>query len=90
MEEAIGKMTSGQLSFDVFFPTVDYIGKLVTKKLLIPLNQDYLPNLATDVWPVYTNPYYDQEARYTVPHTSATRRGSATGATSSATTRSGP
>jgi spermidine/putrescine transport system substrate-binding protein len=68
MEEAIGKMTSGQLDFDVFFPTVDYVGKLVTKKLILPLNHDYLPNLATDIWPVYANPYYDQEARYTVPY----------------------
>jgi spermidine/putrescine transport system substrate-binding protein len=68
MEEAIGKMTSGQLSFDVFVPTIDYVGKLVTKKLILPLNHDYLPALASDVWPVYTSPFYDQEARYTVPY----------------------
>jgi spermidine/putrescine transport system substrate-binding protein len=68
MEEAIGKMTSGQLTFDVFFPTVDYLGKLVTKKLLKPLNMDYIPNLKANCWPVYSNPYYDQEARYTVPY----------------------
>lgn len=68
MEEAIGKMTSGQLHYDVFFPTIDYIGKLVTEKLILPLNHDYLPNLASDVWPVYANPFYDQEARYTVPY----------------------
>jgi spermidine/putrescine transport system substrate-binding protein len=69
MEEAFGKMTSGQLNFDVFFPTTDYVGKLVTKKLIMPLNHDYLPHLASDNWPVYGSPYYDQEARYTVPYT---------------------
>jgi spermidine/putrescine transport system substrate-binding protein len=69
MEEAIGKMTSGQLAFDVFFPTIDYVGKLVAKKLILPLNHDYLPALNTDIWPVYSDPYYDQEARYTVPYT---------------------
>ena len=68
MEEAIGKMTSGQLSYDVFVPTVDYVGKLVTKKLILPLNYDYIPNLKANVWPVYQNPFYDQEARYTVPY----------------------
>jgi spermidine/putrescine transport system substrate-binding protein len=68
MEEAIGKMTSGQLNFDVFFPTVDYVGKLVSKKLIRPLNHDYLPALSTDVWPVYSNPFYDQGALYTVPY----------------------
>jgi spermidine/putrescine transport system substrate-binding protein len=34
----------------------------------MPLNHDYLPHLASDVWPVYANPFYDQEARYTVPY----------------------
>ena len=68
MEDAIGKMTSGQLSYDVFFPTIDYVGKLVTKKLIKPLNMDYIPNLKANVWPVYQSPYYDQEARYTVPY----------------------
>ncbi len=69
MEDAMTKMGSGQFSFDVFFPTVDYVGRLVTKKLILPLNHDYLPHLASDIWPVYGSPFYDQEARYTVPYT---------------------
>jgi len=69
MDDALGKMTSGQLNFDVFFPTIDTIGKLVAAKLIQPLNKDYIPNLAAQVWPVYANPYYDQQARYTVPYT---------------------
>ena len=69
MEDAFNKMTSGQLDFDVFFPTIDYVGKLVSKKLIMPLNHDYLPNLQSDVWPVYSNPYYDQGAVYTLPYT---------------------
>jgi spermidine/putrescine transport system substrate-binding protein len=68
-EEAITKMTSGQVAFDVFFPTTDYVGKLVTKKILRPLNYDYIPNLKANVWDYFQNPYYDQEARYTVPYT---------------------
>ncbi len=69
MDDALGKMTSGQLNFDVFFPTIDTVGKLVAGKLILPLNKDYIPNLAAQVWPVYGNPYYDQQARYTVPYT---------------------
>jgi spermidine/putrescine transport system substrate-binding protein len=68
MEDGFGKLSSGQVSFDVFFPTIDYVGRLVTKKLIKPLNLDYIPNLKANVWPVYQNPYYDQEARYTVPY----------------------
>ncbi|MDP9329489.1 MAG: extracellular solute-binding protein [Actinomycetota bacterium] len=68
-EEAINKMTSGDVAFDVFFPTTDYVGKLVTKKILRPLNRDYIPNLEANIWPYFQNPFYDGEARYTVPYT---------------------
>jgi spermidine/putrescine transport system substrate-binding protein len=69
MEDGYGKLSNNkELQFDVFFPTIDYVGRLVSKKLIKPLNFDYIPNLKTNVWPVYQNPYYDQEARYTVPY----------------------
>jgi spermidine/putrescine transport system substrate-binding protein len=69
MDEALAKMQTGQLKFDVFFPTFDVLGKLVTAKLLQPINKDYIPNLAANVWDVYENPWYDQKANYTVPYT---------------------
>ena len=68
MDEALAKLRTGELRFDVFFPTTDTFGKLVSSKLLQPLNHSYLPNLATEVWPVYADPYYDGEARYSVPY----------------------
>jgi spermidine/putrescine transport system substrate-binding protein len=70
MDEALSKMQKNNgLNFDVFFPTIDTVGKLVAGKLILPLNKDYIPNLAAQVWPVYSNPYYDQKAQYTVPYT---------------------
>jgi spermidine/putrescine transport system substrate-binding protein len=69
MDEALAKMRTGQLKFDVFFPTIDVLGKLVTTKLLQPLNHSYIPNLDRNVWPVYRNPFYDRQWRYTVPYT---------------------
>lgn len=71
MSEAIQKMSTGQVA-DVFFPTVDQLGKLTYGKLLQPLNLSYIPNLAANMWPQYQNPFYDQEARYTVPYTTYT------------------
>jgi len=68
-DEALAKMRTGQLKFDVFFPTIDLLGKLVTAKLLQPLNHSYIPHLASDVWETYQNPFYDQGWRYTVPYT---------------------
>jgi spermidine/putrescine transport system substrate-binding protein len=69
MDQAIAKLTGSEQSFDVFFATIDRVAPLVASKLLRPLNHDYLPNLAANVWPELQSPYYDQESRYTVPYT---------------------
>jgi spermidine/putrescine transport system substrate-binding protein len=68
LEEGIRKLQSGEIPFDVFFPTAENIPKLVAGKLLQPLNRDYLPNLEANIWPHLVDPYYDQGSRYTVPY----------------------
>ncbi len=69
MSEAVQKMSSGQVTADVFFPTIDVLGKLVQADLLQPLQHDLIPNLEANMWPDYQNPFYDQGWRYTVPYT---------------------
>ena len=68
MDEAVAKMQTGQIEADVFFPTIDVVPRLAVAGLLQPLNHDLVPNLEANVWPVYQNPYYDQQWRYTVPY----------------------
>jgi spermidine/putrescine transport system substrate-binding protein len=68
MEEGIAKMSTGQIQADVFFPTVDYLGRLVEAKLLLPLNHELIPNLETTTWPQFRDPFYDQGWRYTTPY----------------------
>jgi spermidine/putrescine transport system substrate-binding protein len=67
-DQFISKISSGDVSFDVTFPTPDAMGKLVAAKLLQPLNHDYLPNLA-NCWPQLQDPWYDKGSRYSVPYT---------------------
>jgi spermidine/putrescine transport system substrate-binding protein len=67
MEEALAKMASGELKVDVFFPTVAVLGRLIAAKLIRPLNQTYIPNMA-NAWPDYRNPFYDQGWQYTTPY----------------------
>jgi spermidine/putrescine transport system substrate-binding protein len=68
MDEALSKLRSG-LKFDVFMGvTVDVLGQLIDSKLIQPLNHGYLPNI-TQAWPDFTNPFYDQGWKYTVPYT---------------------
>jgi spermidine/putrescine transport system substrate-binding protein len=68
LEEGIRKLQSGEVPFDIFFPTAENIPKLVAGKLLKPLNRDYLPNLEATIWPQLVDPYYDVGSRYTVPY----------------------
>jgi spermidine/putrescine transport system substrate-binding protein len=68
-DEAIQKLATGAVDFDVFFPFPDRFGRLVVGKILQPLNHDYIPNLATSIWPSLQDPFYDQGSQYTVPYT---------------------
>jgi spermidine/putrescine transport system substrate-binding protein len=70
-DEAVAKISSGAVDFDVFFPTNDRVGRLIAGKALQPLNHDYLPNLR-NVWASVQDPWYDKGARYTVPYTTWT------------------
>jgi spermidine/putrescine transport system substrate-binding protein len=68
MNEALSKLRSG-LSYDVLVgATVDILGQLIQSKLLQPLNHSYIPNI-TQAWSDFSNPFYDQGWRYTVPYT---------------------
>ena len=70
MEEGIQKLVAGQVQADVFFPTTDYVSRLVEGDLLQPLNHELVPNLEANYWKVFSDPgpYYDLEWRYTVPY----------------------
>jgi len=72
MSEGVAKLRAGGTDFDVFFPTIDQVPKLVAAKLLQPLNLSYVPNLKANVWPDLVDPFYDQGSRYTVPYTTYT------------------
>jgi spermidine/putrescine transport system substrate-binding protein len=70
MEEGIQKLVAGQIQADVFFPTTDYVARLVEGGHLQPLNHELVPNLEANYWPSFSNPgpWYDLEWRYTVPY----------------------
>jgi len=66
-DEAITKIRTGAVPFDIYFPSYDQISRLVTARLVRPLNHSYLGNLG-NVWKTFENPWYDGEARYSVPY----------------------
>lgn len=67
-EEALSKIASGTLEYDIYYPSYDQIGKMVTAELVRPLNHDYIGNIG-NVWEQFANPFYDQGWQYSVPYT---------------------
>ena len=66
-DEAITKLRSG-VDFDIYNANYTEISRLVTGGLLRPLNHSYIGNI-DNVWPTFTNPWYDQGWQFTVPYT---------------------
>ena len=66
-DEAITKLRSG-VDFDIYNANYTEISRLVNGGLVRPLNHSYIPDIK-NVWPSFTNPWYDQGWQYTVPYT---------------------
>jgi spermidine/putrescine transport system substrate-binding protein len=67
MAEAMNKVQNDTIQWDVFFPTIENVGKLVAAKRVQPWNHTYMTNLA-NVWPYFQDPWYDGGAQYTMPY----------------------
>jgi spermidine/putrescine transport system substrate-binding protein len=69
IDEAVAKLSSGAVQYDLFVPVQVFLERLVVGKILQPINHSYIPNLRANVWPSLNNPWYDVGSRYTVPYT---------------------
>jgi spermidine/putrescine transport system substrate-binding protein len=69
ISSGIQRLASGAVTPDVMEMTPDNLSRAVAGKLIKPLNLDYIPNLATNVWPDLVSPFYDVDSHYTVPYT---------------------
>jgi spermidine/putrescine transport system substrate-binding protein len=69
ISSGIQRLASGAVTPDVMEMTPDNLSRAVAGKLIKPLNLDYIPNLAKNVWPDFVSPFYDVDSRYTVPYT---------------------
>jgi spermidine/putrescine transport system substrate-binding protein len=70
-DEALAKLRTSGVNFDIYFPTPDILAKAVAGKLLQPLNPTYLTNLG-NAWAPLRDPFYDLGSQYTVPYNAYT------------------
>ena len=69
INSGISRLAAGSVAPDVMEMTPDNVDRVVATKLIKPINLDYVPNLAKNVWPSLVSPFYDKGSRYTVPYT---------------------
>jgi spermidine/putrescine transport system substrate-binding protein len=67
MAEAMNKVQNDTIQWDLFFPTVENVQKLVAAKRVQPWNKTYMTNMA-NLWPYFQSPWYDVNANYTMPY----------------------
>ena len=67
MAEGLNKVQNDTVQWDLFFPTIENVGKLVAAERVQPWNHTYMTNLP-NLWPYFLDPWYDQGAQYTMPY----------------------
>jgi spermidine/putrescine transport system substrate-binding protein len=66
-DEAIQKIRTGAVAYDIYFPSYDQMSRLVNAGLVRPLNHTYVTHI-DNVWNTFKNPWYDQGWQYSVPY----------------------
>ncbi len=92
MEEGIQKLVAGQVQADVFFPTTDYVARLVERDLLQPLNHELDPEPPGELLAFVLRPRAVLRPRVAIhdPVRDLHDRASPTGGTGSTTPRRPP
>lgn len=69
MDKGVAKINSGQGEFDIMIGmSLQYLGRSIAQNLIRPVNHDYVPNLAANVYEPFQSPFYDVGAQFSVPY----------------------
>lgn len=67
MDKGLQKINSGQSDFDMLFGlNVWALGRSIAAGLIRPVNHDYVPNLALNVWDQFQSPFYDVGSQFSL------------------------
>jgi spermidine/putrescine transport system substrate-binding protein len=66
-DELFTKLRGGNPGYDVIFPTNDYVERMITAGMLVPLDHTKIPNIA-NIDPAFTNLAFDPDLKYSAPY----------------------
>lgn len=69
MDKGLEKLNSGQGDFDLMLGmNVWGLGRQIAAGHVRPINHDYIPNFAANVWQQFQDPFYDKGAQFSLPY----------------------
>jgi spermidine/putrescine transport system substrate-binding protein len=69
MDKGVAKISSGQGEFDIMIGmSLQYLGRMIAGNFIRPVNHEYVPNLANNVYEPFQSPFYDVGAQFSVPY----------------------
>ncbi len=66
-DELFAKLRAGNPGYDVIFPSNDYVERMIAADMLLPLDQDKIPN-RVHIDPVFQDPAFDPGRRFSLPY----------------------
>jgi spermidine/putrescine transport system substrate-binding protein len=66
-DELFAKLREGNPGYDVIFPSNDYVERMITADMLLPLDHAKIPNM-TNVDPAFADPPFDPGLRHSMPY----------------------
>ena len=67
-DELFAKLKEGNPGYDVIVPTNDYVERMITAEMLVPLDHSKLPNFSKNVDPAFKEAAFDPGRKYSVPY----------------------
>jgi spermidine/putrescine transport system substrate-binding protein len=67
-DELFAKLRAGNPGFDVIVPSNDFVERMVSSKMLMPLDQSQIPNMK-NIDPSFIDVPYDPGRKYSMPYT---------------------
>ncbi len=66
-DELFAKLREGNPGYDVIYPSNDYVERMITADILLPLDHAKIPNLA-NLDPAFADPAFDPGLRHSMPY----------------------
>ena len=67
-EELFAKLKEGNPGYDLIVPTNDFVERMITAEMLVPLDHGKIPNFRANIDPAFQEAQFDPGRKYSMPY----------------------